>query len=111
MVEQATFLSQILEFEIMIMSMLIGNPALKLVIGCVKSTSQSVVPRCGIIHPKSCLYKYSGDICGTIDYWHEQYIRWGTFIGQNHIYRVTMVVVHLGWVDLHLGCSTILLGQ
>ena len=26
-------------------------------------------------------------------------------------YRVTLVVVHLGWVDLYLGCSTILLGQ
>ena len=26
-------------------------------------------------------------------------------------YRVTMVVAHLGWVDLHLGCSTCLLGS
>ena len=26
-------------------------------------------------------------------------------------YKVTLVVVHLVWVDLHLGCSTILLGQ
>ena len=27
------------------------------------------------------------------------------------MYRVTLVVAHLGWVALHLGCSTILLGQ
>ena len=26
-------------------------------------------------------------------------------------YRVTMVVTHLGWVDLDLGCSTLLLGS
>ena len=26
-------------------------------------------------------------------------------------YRVTLVVEYLGWVDLDLGCSTILLGQ
>ena len=26
-------------------------------------------------------------------------------------YRVTMVVAHLGWVDLDLGCSTLLLGS
>ena len=26
-------------------------------------------------------------------------------------YRVTLVVGYLGWVDLDLGCSTILLGQ
>ena len=27
------------------------------------------------------------------------------------LYRVTLVVEYLGWVDLDLGCSTILLGQ
>ena len=27
------------------------------------------------------------------------------------MYRVTLVVEYLGWVDLDLGCSTILLGQ
>ena len=27
------------------------------------------------------------------------------------MYRVTLVVKYLGWVDLDLGCSTILLGQ
>ena len=27
------------------------------------------------------------------------------------VYRVTMVVAHLGWVDLDLGCSTLLLGS
>ena len=27
------------------------------------------------------------------------------------MYRVTMVVVHLGWVELDLGCSTLLLGS
>ena len=27
------------------------------------------------------------------------------------VYRVTLVVEYLGWVDLDLGCSTILLGQ
>ena len=28
-----------------------------------------------------------------------------------YVYRVTLVVEDLGWVDLDLGCSTILLGQ
>ena len=28
-----------------------------------------------------------------------------------NIYRVTLVVEYLGWVDLDLGCSTILFGQ
>ena len=27
------------------------------------------------------------------------------------VYRVTLVAEYLGWVDLDLGCSTILLGQ
>ena len=27
------------------------------------------------------------------------------------LYKVTMVVAHLGWVDLDLGCSTLLLGS
>ena len=27
------------------------------------------------------------------------------------VYRVTMVVAHQGWVDLDLGCSTLLLGS
>ena len=27
------------------------------------------------------------------------------------LYRVTLVVEYLGWVDFDLGCSTILLGQ
>ena len=26
------------------------------------------------------------------------------------LYRVTMVVAHLGWIDSDLGCSTLLLG-
>ena len=30
---------------------------------------------------------------------------------QHSKYRVTLVVEYLGWVDLDLGCSTILLGQ
>ena len=30
---------------------------------------------------------------------------------QNTMYRVTLVVEYLGWVDLDLECSTILLGQ
>ena len=30
---------------------------------------------------------------------------------QVYFYRVTLVVEYLGWVDLDLGCSTILLGQ
>ena len=29
----------------------------------------------------------------------------------SYMYRVTLVVEYLGWVDLDLGCSTILLGQ
>ena len=29
----------------------------------------------------------------------------------SHTYRVTMVVAHLGWVDLGLGSSTLLLGS
>ena len=27
------------------------------------------------------------------------------------VYRMTMVVAHLGWVDLDLGCTTLLLGS
>ena len=35
-----------------------------------------------------------------------------TNVNTADIYRVvTMVVEYLGWVDLDLGCSTILLGQ
>ena len=30
---------------------------------------------------------------------------------EREIYRVGHLVVQLGWVDLDLGCSTILLGQ
>ena len=31
--------------------------------------------------------------------------------GRPFVYRVTMVVMHLGWVDLDLLCSTLLLGS
>ena len=31
--------------------------------------------------------------------------------GSKRNYRVTLVVEYLGWVELDLGCSTILLGQ
>ena len=32
-------------------------------------------------------------------------------LAQITYYRVTLVVEYLGWVDLYLGCSAILLGQ
>ena len=36
----------------------------------------------------------------------------GYKMGQiKYVYRVTLVVEYLGWVDLDLGCSTSLLGQ
>ena len=30
---------------------------------------------------------------------------------QYNVYRVAHLVANLGWIDLDLGCSTILLGQ
>ena len=35
----------------------------------------------------------------------------GIHAQMDSIYRVTLVVSDLGWVDLELGCSTILLGS
>ena len=53
--------------------------------------------------------KYSSFSRGNISYpTHSITFR---FIDRCHLYRVTIVVAHLGWADLDLGCSTLLSGS
>ena len=40
-----------------------------------------------------------------------EHVNYGIVISMKNVYRASHVLEDLGWVDLDLGCSTILLGQ